>query len=380
MKTINLYCDGSSLGNPGYGGWCAILQYKDSKKIISGSEEHATNNRMELTSVIEALKQLKSPCNINLYSDSKYVCDGINQWLNNWINKNFKNVKNVDLWKTYINLSKKHKIIANWIKGHNGHIENEQCDEIARMEAQNLKNINNNLQYHDNASNKNDTQIIELEKKINYAFKNKNLLLEALTHKSYNKNANNERLEFLGDAVLDLVIGEYLFKKLNSSSEGKLTKIRASIVNEKGFTKLAILINLGEYLFISLSEEKGNGRKKPSILSNAFEALFGAIYLDSNLNEVKRIIYKLIEDMYKDIDLETISKDYKTILQELTQSIFGIIPVYQLIEENGPDHNKEFLMSLHINEIEYARAKGKTKKEAEQNCAKSAYNKIKIKK
>ena len=123
----------------------------------------------------------------------------------------------------------------------------------------------------------NKESLEKLQNSIEYNFKNKNLLLESLTHKSYDKNKNNERLEFLGDAVLDLLIGEYVFKKLPKSCEGDLTKLRASMVNEASFAKLARAINLGDYLFISNAEEKNNGRDKSSILSNALEALIGAI-------------------------------------------------------------------------------------------------------
>ena len=135
MKKIEIFTDGSSLGNPGPGGWCALLRYKNHEKIIRGGEENTTNNRMELTAVIEALKALKEPCEIELFADSIYVLKGIDEWLENWVKKNFKNVKNVDLWKEFINVSKKHKININWVKGHSGHKENEICDKIAKEEA-----------------------------------------------------------------------------------------------------------------------------------------------------------------------------------------------------------------------------------------------------
>jgi len=139
MKKIEIYTDGSSLGNPGPGGWCAILRYKGYEKILQGGEKHTTNNRMELTAVIEALKALKEPCEIDLYSDSIYVLKGINEWLENWIKKNFKNVKNPDLWEEFINVSKPHKINVNWVKGHSGHKENEICDKIAKQQAEKRK-------------------------------------------------------------------------------------------------------------------------------------------------------------------------------------------------------------------------------------------------
>jgi len=139
MKKIEIFTDGSCLGNPGSGGWCAILRYKGNEKILSGGEKNTTNNRMELTAVIEALKALKEPCEIELYSDSTYVLKGLNEWLDNWIKKDFKKVKNVDLWKKYVEVSKPHKIHINWVKGHSGHTENEICDKIAKEEAEKLR-------------------------------------------------------------------------------------------------------------------------------------------------------------------------------------------------------------------------------------------------
>lgn len=384
MKKITLYCDGSSLGNPGFGGWCSILKYNNKEKILSGSKINTTNNIMELTAVIESLKSLKQSCEIDLISDSKYVCEAINSWLQNWVLKDFKKVKNAELWKEFLVLSKKHKIKAFWVKGHNGHVENEKCDKIAKEAANNLKkSIQNHTQQNDTQENHINNKISEdfmlndLQQKIQYTFKSKDILIEALTHKSYDKLNNNERLEFLGDAVLDLLVGEYVFKKLIQSNEGDLTKLRASIVNESSFAKLAMAINLGNYLFISAAEVKNKGREKPSILSNAFEALIGAIYIDGGLNDAKILSYRLLEFVYKEIDLENLFKDYKTLLQELTQSICGVIPDYILVDSSGPDHNKSFVMKIKINGVEYATQTGKSKKEAEQSCAKKAYEILK---
>ena len=135
MKKIEIYTDGSSLGNPGPGGWCAILKYKNHQKIIKGGEKLTTNNKMELKAVIEALKSLKEPYEIKLYSDSTYVLKGISNWINNWIKKEFKNVKNKELWQEFLNVKQNHKISTNWIKAHSGHKENEICDKIAKEEA-----------------------------------------------------------------------------------------------------------------------------------------------------------------------------------------------------------------------------------------------------
>lgn len=217
----------------------------------------------------------------------------------------------------------------------------------------------------------------QFQQKIQYFFNDINLLKQALTHKSYNPQKNNERLEFLGDAVLDLIIGEYLFKKLTNDNEGNLTKMRASLVNEASFLKFANALNLGEILFISQSEINNNGRNKPSILSDAFEALIGAIYIDSDLEMAKKLTYRLLEGEYKNIDFKDLYKDYKTALQELTQALCAQIPEYILVSQSGPDHDKIFVMKVCINKQDYAQASGKSKKEAEQNAAKLAYFKLK---
>ncbi len=139
MKKIHLFTDGSSLGNPGFGGYCAILKFGKNEKIVSGGELLATNNQMELKAVIEGIKALKEPCFVTVTSDSSYVVKGINEWLKGWVKKEFKNVKNPDLWREYLKVSKPHKVLAIWVKGHSGHKENEKCDTIARGEAEVLQ-------------------------------------------------------------------------------------------------------------------------------------------------------------------------------------------------------------------------------------------------
>ncbi len=139
MKKVHLFSDGSSLGNPGFGGYCAILKYKNNEKIVSGAEANVTNNQMELKAVIEGLKLLKYPCEVEIISDSSYVVNGINKWLDDWIKKEFKKVKNPTLWQEYIKIASPHKITAKWVKGHDGHKENEKCDKIAKAKATLLK-------------------------------------------------------------------------------------------------------------------------------------------------------------------------------------------------------------------------------------------------
>lgn len=145
MLRVEIFTDGACSGNPGRGGWGALLRYKSVEKELSGYAEETTNNRMELTAVIEALKALNRPCNISLYTDSKYVMDGINDWMPNWKKNGWKTankkspVKNIDLWQELDELVKKHEIRWIWVKGHNGHPENEKVDELARMEIKKAK-------------------------------------------------------------------------------------------------------------------------------------------------------------------------------------------------------------------------------------------------
>lgn len=141
MPRVEIFTDGACSGNPGPGGWGAILRYKDIEKELSGGEAETTNNRMELTAVIEALKALKTRCVISLYTDSKYVMDGVNQWLPNWKKNNWRTtnkkseVKNIDLWQQLDELLPQHEILWNWVKGHNGHPENERVDKLAREQS-----------------------------------------------------------------------------------------------------------------------------------------------------------------------------------------------------------------------------------------------------
>jgi ribonuclease HI len=141
-KQITLYSDGSSLGNPGPGGYGGILEFKGKRKEYSGGEAHTTNNRMELLGVIEGLKLLKEPCDVEVVSDSSYVVKAINEWLEGWIQRDFKKVKNIDLWKDYIESASPHNVHGTWVRGHDGHPENERCDELARNEAERFKHSN----------------------------------------------------------------------------------------------------------------------------------------------------------------------------------------------------------------------------------------------
>lgn len=217
----------------------------------------------------------------------------------------------------------------------------------------------------------------QIQKLLKYEFKNINLLKEAITHKSIKSSINNERLEFLGDAVLDLIVGEYLYHKFSTQSEGDLSKLRASLVNEDSLAKIAKELNLGEFLYLSPAEENNGGRDKQSLISDALEALMGAIYLESGLDSVKVIFIDLLEKNFPDINLNSLTKDYKTTLQEVTQAQIGTAPKYELISSSGPDHKKSFEMAVLLNGKEIARAIGTSKKAAEQACALKALEMLK---
>jgi ribonuclease-3 len=220
-------------------------------------------------------------------------------------------------------------------------------------------------------------RINELEKSLGYQFKNEKLITEALTHRSYKKDVNNERLEFLGDAVMDLIVGEYLFHLFPKAEEGTLSKLRAALVNEDSFTRLAKRLDLGKFLYLSPAEENNNGREKSSILSSAFEAVMGAVYLESGFKKAKEVALKLLKEEFPIITPEELLKDYKTTLQEITQAHFGVVPEYRLISASGPDHKKEFEIGVFIQDREYARAKGKSKKTAQQEGARLTIDMLK---
>lgn len=216
----------------------------------------------------------------------------------------------------------------------------------------------------------------ELEKIIGYKFKSSKLVIQSLSHRSIRKEYNNERLEFLGDAVLSLVVGNFLYHKFPDLAEGKLSKMRASLVNEDSLVKLSENINLNKFVLISESEERNQGRYKKSIISDCFEAIIGAIYIESSMEFLEDFIINLINKTYVNLDLTTISQDFKTTLQEITQASLAVIPEYNLILEEGPEHKKTFTISISIDGKEYGQGEGENKKKAEQNAAKNAIKRI----
>lgn len=216
----------------------------------------------------------------------------------------------------------------------------------------------------------------KFEARIGHKYNNIELLKQALTHSSYanegKKNyKNNERLEFLGDSVLSIIVAEHLFTHYKHFPEGELTKIRASLVCEKSLFEFAKSIGLGEYLLLGKGEENTGGRERPSILADAFEAVIASIYLDAGLEEARKFVLKFVPEH---IDLNTVSvlSDYKTALQEIIQKNREEKIEYVLIDEIGPDHNKSFLVQVHLNSNVIGTGKGRSKKQAEQYAAKEA--------
>ena len=216
-------------------------------------------------------------------------------------------------------------------------------------------------------------QLESLQKLIGYSFKKENHLRTALTHSSYANEArtgeNNERQEFLGDAVLSIVVSEYLFKRYHIP-EGELTRLRASVVCEKSLCGFAREINLGSALLLGKGEEQTGGADRPSILADAFEAVIAAIYLDGGIDAAKGFILPFVE---RSLQSQADSfYDYKTQLQEIVQQNPGEILSYRMAEESGPDHDKRFVVEVLLNSNVIGRGEGRSKKTAEQDAAKEA--------
>ena len=215
-----------------------------------------------------------------------------------------------------------------------------------------------------------------LERTLGYKFHNAQLLKTALTHKSCKVGEDNERLEFLGDAVLDLIVAQELFALFPAASEGELTKLRSALVSESSFAKIADHLGLGGHLALSTSEARSKGRAKPSILCDGFEAVIGAIYLDGGLKAAAKTALTALHTCFDPFTPERLINDPKSQLQELTQARLGVIPEYRLASAAGPDHKKIFEIELVISDLVMARAKGKSKKLAEQAAAKIALDSL----
>lgn len=215
----------------------------------------------------------------------------------------------------------------------------------------------------------------QFEKKIGYCFRDKELLRHALTHTSYanehgmQKYESNERLEFLGDAIVDMVVSDYLYRANSTDLEGMLTKWRASVVCENSFARAAMSIGIGEYLLLGKGEDATGGRQRFSVLADAFEAIIAAIYLDSDIETVKKwIVSKLESEILLALEGKS-GKDYKTLLQEKVQKNGRGKVSYVVVEEKGPDHAKTFCTEVYVDGERIAMGSGTSKKDAEQAAA-----------
>jgi ribonuclease-3 len=220
----------------------------------------------------------------------------------------------------------------------------------------------------------------DIQQRIAYTFSNPELLERALTHKSYaNENRvpyHNERMEFLGDAVLSLVVSEYLMKTCPDSTEGDLSRLRAAVVSEPPLAAIAREIGLGSYILLGRGEEQTGGRDKDSLLSNCLEALIASIYLDAGKDAAEAFVIRFFEDIIKKTCTSRATLDYKTEFQELCQERLKQLPEYRIVSETGPDHQKQFEVEVWIKGQLSGRGIGRSKKEAEQRAAKEALEKL----
>ncbi len=219
-----------------------------------------------------------------------------------------------------------------------------------------------------------------LEERIGYQFQDRSLLENALTHSSYANEhrgagmPSNERLEFLGDSILGLIVADHLYRSRPDLPEGDLTRIRAALVCEGSLVEVAKALDLGSYLRLGKGEEAGGGRHRPSIQADAVEAMLAAVYLDGGIGQVRKLVHSLILKQEK--ERTAVGRDYKTALQELVQRESGQVLAYHLLEERGPDHAKTFSMEVCLNGQPIGSGEGRSKKEAEQAAAKAAVAKL----
>lgn len=221
----------------------------------------------------------------------------------------------------------------------------------------------------------------KLLKLLNIRFENINLLKQAFIHRSYLNEVkldsnSNERLEFLGDAVLSLVVSFYLFNLRRQDAEGELTNLRAYVVKTKSLSEAAKKLNLGSYLKLSKGEEQSGGRENPQLLANTYEALVGAVYLDQGMEAVKQLIYQTLLSLFEMEIKKGPPKDAKSNLQEMVQEKFKQSPRYKILQTRGPDHAKKFLVAVYIGGKEYGKGSGSSKQEAEAKAAKEALKKL----
>ncbi len=218
----------------------------------------------------------------------------------------------------------------------------------------------------------------DFEKKVGVSFKDKNLLMQAFIHRSYiNENggtglSHNERLEFLGDAVLELIVTDFLFKKYPTYTEGELTALRSALVNAIIISEIASTIGMNDFLLLSKGESKDNGKARQYILANTYEALVGAIYLDGGYDIANKFITKTLLPHTEEIVAKKLWRDSKSLVQEKAQEFVSVTPLYKVLNETGPDHDKHFTVGIYFGKDLIAEGKGKSKQEAEQKAAEAA--------
>lgn len=217
-----------------------------------------------------------------------------------------------------------------------------------------------------------------LQKKLHYKFRKLHHLQEAVTHTSYvNENPqlnlkSNETLEFLGDSVLGVAITEYLYRNFPDFPEGKLSILKSTLVSEQVLAELSKSMDLGEYLILGKGEDKGFTRMRHSVLSNALESIIGGMYMDRGLDEVRRFIYRIYRDKFRDIPKTEILGSYKNRLQHYTQTELGCMPIYKVVSEKGPSHNKVYEITVSFDGRVYGHGRGTSKKRAEQEAARES--------
>ncbi|MBF0342832.1 MAG: ribonuclease III [Nitrospirae bacterium] len=238
------------------------------------------------------------------------------------------------------------------------------------------------IKHPDIAESTSYNQIGRLEKGLNYTFKKKELLIEALTHRSYfhekpdKSHKYNERFEFLGDAVLGLSITEILFRENTSFSEAEMSKLKAYLVSREMLSQIAADLEIGSYIRLGKGEELTGGRKKTSIAANTLEAIIGAIFLDSDYQNVRSVITQLYAPTIDRVLNEDSPYDYKTTLQEISQTLFATLPEYRLVSETGDDHNKTFTYDVYLNGKPLGEGSGKSKKTAQMKAARKALDNL----
>ncbi len=226
------------------------------------------------------------------------------------------------------------------------------------------------------------SDLASLQQRLSYLFQSPGRLRQAVTHKSYINETkdktveDNERFEFLGDAVLDLIISEALVARFPNAPEGDLSKMKSRVVSEGTLARIAKEIDLGRYLYLGKGEERTLGREKSSLLADALEALIAAVYLDGGLSPAREVVMREFEPALQELTRPEMTADYKTELQERCQKEFESLPLYQVIRETGPDHQKLFEVEIRIQNTPYATATGRSKKEAEQRAAQIALDKL----